>query len=87
MIKIEYSSYFVRKFKKLEPGAQEEIIEKIGLFQNTQNHIKLKVHKLGGAMKGQWAFSVTFRDRIVFHFNTDKKTAYLLDVGSHDIYE
>jgi len=87
MIEIEYSSYFVRKFKKLEPRAQDEGGERIELFCDIKNHARLEVHKLGGHMKGQWAFSVNFRDRIIFHWSADKQTAYLLDVGDHDIYK
>ena len=86
MIRIEYSSYFVRKFKKLDPALQDDVIEKIEKFKDSKNHRKLKVHKLGGKLKGQWAFSINFSDRIAFHFSLDKKTAYLLDVGDHSIY-
>lgn len=87
MIHIEYSSYFVRKFKKLELPLQSDILEKIELFRDTANHRRLEVHKLKGAFKGQWAFSVNYSDRIVFHFSSDKKTAYPLDVGDHGVYE
>ena len=87
MIRIEYSSYFVRKFKKLEPVFQSDVIEKIELFKDTKNHKRLEVHKLGGTMKGQSAFSINFSDRIAFYFNADKNVAYLLDVGDHSIYE
>jgi len=87
MIKVEYSSYFVRKFKKLEPHTQDEVVEKIDLFRNPRNHAQLKVHKLKGEMKGRWAFSINFRDRIVFHWSTDKQIAYMLDAGDHSIYE
>lgn len=87
MLDIEYSTRFVRKFKKLDPGLQDEVLEKIKQFRNQKNHRTLGVHKLTGDMKEQWAFSVNYHDRVVFYFGKNKKTAYLLDVGDHTIYE
>jgi len=86
VIEIEYTSYFVRKFKKLDARLQDDIVEKIELFRDSQNHAALKVHKLTGRTKEQWAFSVNYSDRVVFHWSKDKQTAYLLDVGDHSIY-
>jgi mRNA-degrading endonuclease YafQ of YafQ-DinJ toxin-antitoxin module len=87
MIRIEYSSYFVRKFNKMELTLQSDVIEKIEQFKEQKNHKRLEVHKLGGKMKGQWAFSINFSDRVAFYFSANKKVAYLLDVGDHSIYE
>jgi mRNA-degrading endonuclease YafQ of YafQ-DinJ toxin-antitoxin module len=87
MIAIEYSSDFVRKYKKLENAFKAEIRERLEEFRDSRNHPKLKVHKLKGSMKGLCAFSVNYNDRIVFEWSKDKKTAYMLDVGDHSIYE
>lgn len=87
MLEIQYSSDFVRKYKKLEKGLKEEIKERIEDFRDPKNHLKLKVHKLKGSMKGLFAFSVNYSDRIVFEFSKNKRIAYLLDVGDHSIYE
>lgn len=87
MVAIEYSSDFVRKYKKLAPGLKEEIRERLEEFRDTRNHQKLKVHKLQGAMRGLCAFSVNYSDRIVFEWSKEKKTAYMLDIGDHSIYE
>ena len=77
----------VAVFWQLELGMQDEIVEKLEIFRNPKNHAQLKVHRLGGTMKGQWAFSLNFRDRIIFHWSADRQTAYLFDIGDHSIYE
>ncbi|MDP3996156.1 MAG: type II toxin-antitoxin system RelE/ParE family toxin [bacterium] len=86
MIKIGYKPSFVRQFKRLESDLQEEIITKIELFKDRANHKILKVHKLKGALKDFHSFSVNYKFRIVFEFET-KNEAVLLSVGDHDIYK
>ena len=81
-----YAPSFVRQFKKLEANLQEEVLEKIELFKNAQNHKTLKVHGLKGRLKGRWSFSVNYRFRIVFSY-TSKSTAVLLAVGDHSVYD
>lgn len=87
MISLEYSSDFVRKYKKLEPAFKTEIKERLREFQDVRNHQRLRVHKLHGELKGLFAFSTNYHDRIVFEWNKPKTTAYILDVGDHSIYE
>ena len=73
----------------------KELFKKEGMEIADNEIPTLKLHTPGKPpfplmhVNTTWKFKemITFRDRIVFHFNTDKKTAYLLDVGSHDIYE
>ena len=45
-MKISYKTTFIRQYNKLDKGLQEEILEKIELFKDKNNHIILKVHKL-----------------------------------------
>jgi len=87
MLSIGYAASFVRRFKKLDTSLQQEIKERIEEFKDLSNHSALRVHKLSGRMRGKSAFSVNFCDRIIFEWSKDKKTAYLLDVGDHGIYE
>lgn len=87
MVSIEYASDFVRKYKKLEPALRSEVRERIDEFRDARNHRKLKVHKLGGPLKGLYAFSVNYADRIIFEWGKDRRTAYLLDVGDHSVYD
>lgn len=87
VLSVEYSSDFVRKFKKLSKPQQDEAYERIEEFRNAANHKRLRVHKLKGTFKERLSFSVNYSDRIVFRFSKDKRTAYLLDIGDHTIYE
>lgn len=80
---IEYSTRFIRTFRKIKPDLQEEIIEKVELLKNASNHKRLKVHKLTGKLKGIWSFSVNYRIRITFA--KPKKNILVLEtVGTHD---
>jgi addiction module RelE/StbE family toxin len=85
MLDIRYKPSFIRDFKKLPTGVQEEAFERIELFKNTENHKKLKVHKLKGRLKDFHSFSITYSHRIVFMY--EKKTVVVfLAVGDHDVY-
>lgn len=85
ILKIVYRPQFLRLYSKLENKLQEEVKEKIELLRNTDNHSKLKVHKLHGYLRGNYSFSINYRFRILFEYN-DKNTVALLVIGDHDIY-
>ncbi len=83
---IEYSSNFVKQFKKLTPQVQKQAIKAEKLFKKNPFSPKLKTHKLSGRLEGLWAFSINYRDRIVFEF-MDKGKILFHKIGSHDIYK
>jgi mRNA-degrading endonuclease YafQ of YafQ-DinJ toxin-antitoxin module len=83
MIIVQYAPTFVRMYKGLDSHLKEEVKEKIVLFQDTKNHIKLKAHKLKGSLGNTYAFSVNYKIRIVFEYE-NKNIVNLLYVGSHD---
>lgn len=85
MLDISYKPSFLRAFKLLEPGLQDEVLEKIESFKNIKNHRSLKVHKLHGRLKGCFSFSVNYKIRIVFQFET-KRGVSLLAIEDHDVY-
>jgi mRNA-degrading endonuclease YafQ of YafQ-DinJ toxin-antitoxin module len=87
MLEVEYSSDFIRKYKKLPKLLKEEVKERIEYFKDTANHQKLRVHALKSELQGFSAFSINYRDRIIFQFSKDKKVAYLLNIGDHSVYE
>ena len=87
MIRVGYANSFLRRFRKLDSAFQKEIRMRIEEFRSPRNHQKLAVHKLKGTMTGTFAFSVNYRDRVIFEWSRDKKIAYLLDIGDHSIYE
>ena len=82
---VSYKPSFIRQFRKLEPALQQEAVEKIELFRNPANHRGLGVHKLQGPLVGRWSFSVNFKYRIVFRYETKSEVA-LLAIGDHEIY-
>ena len=85
-MEIIYLSSFLRKFKALESDVQEEVLEKIELFKDKNNHKQLKVHKLHGPLSGRYSFSVNYKTRIVFSY-TSREEAALLAVGDHAVYD
>lgn len=70
-------------YKGLEPLLKEEIKQKILLFKNTKNPESQKVHKLQGHFKNCFSFSINYKIRIVFEYET-KTVVNLLYVGGHD---
>lgn len=87
MLTVGYAASFVRRYKKLDAASQREVKQRIEEFKDPANHQALKVHKLGGRLRGRSAFSVNFSDRIIFEWSKDKKTVYLFDIGDHSVYE
>ena len=84
-MKVSYAPNFVRQFKALDGALQQEILEKIHLFQDRKNHNVLRVHKLHGRLSGRYSFSVNYRFRIVFSY-LSRFEAVLLGIGDHTIY-
>ena len=85
-MEILYKATFVRQFNRLEKDLQDEIIEKIDLFKDKNNHISLKVHKLHGKFKECYSFYINYKIRVVFIWK-DEKSVILLAMGDHDIYK
>ena len=86
MILIYYKPTFIRQYKKLPIDLKEEVKDKIELFKNSDNHKKLKTHKLKGKLKGFCSFSVNYKYRIVFIYEKNNSVS-LLAVGDHAIYK
>lgn len=82
---VSYAPTFVRQFKTLEKNLQDEVIEKIELFRDRENHKSLKVHKLHARLAGRFGFWVNYKFRIVFIY-LSPDAVVLLAVGDHDIY-
>ena len=86
MIEISFTSTFERSLKKLSDNLYDEVVEKIYLFRDSRNHRQLKVHKLKGRLAGKYSFSVNYRYRIIFDWETPT-SALLHGVGDHTIYD
>ncbi len=86
-MEISYTSAFVRMLKSLPDDLIEEALEKIEQFRDPANHDRLKVHKLGGRLKGRYGFSINYRIRVVFGYTeSSPKEAVLHAIGDHDVY-
>ena len=85
MITVVYTPSFVREFNKLPKALQEEIKERIAIFEQDPRNPMLKTHKLRGKLRKYWSFSVNYRCRIVFEHDSKTRIA-LLSVGGHNVY-
>ncbi len=81
-MEIFYSPRFKRSFKKLPKHLQNLAWKKLLLFRESPFHPSLKTHKL--TIGDLWAFSVDFRNRVVFEF--EETSVQLVNVGDHSIY-
>jgi mRNA-degrading endonuclease YafQ of YafQ-DinJ toxin-antitoxin module len=86
MIEIYFTKSFLKQVKLFEKDLQEEILEKIELFKNRDNHKSLQVHKLHGYLKDNYSFYVNYRIRIVFTWKDKEEVIFML-VGDHDLYK
>jgi len=86
MVEILFKASFVKQVNKLEKDLLDEVFEKIELFRNPENHLALKVHKLHGKLKHTWSFSVNYKTRIVFIYESKKQVVFL-GIGDHDMYK
>jgi addiction module RelE/StbE family toxin len=82
---IEYTARFLKSLKKLEKDLQEEVYEKIDLFEENENHEMLKFHKLNGKLKDKYSFSINYKYRVILYKN--KNVFTFLDIGDHDLYK
>ena len=74
--------------KKLPKNLIDEVLEKIELFRDPENHEVLKVHKLSSRLKDRYSFSVNYKIRIIFTYLPIKpQEVLLLAVGDHDVYD
>jgi mRNA-degrading endonuclease YafQ of YafQ-DinJ toxin-antitoxin module len=85
-MKIEYSSKFVRNFKKLPLEIQTKAIQQERVFKSDIFSLGLKTHKLKGNLKDCFSFSVDYSNRIVFIINENDCVVFL-DIGDHSIYK
>jgi mRNA-degrading endonuclease YafQ of YafQ-DinJ toxin-antitoxin module len=86
MLTISFKATFVKQMNKLEKALAEEVFEKIDLFKDVKNHKLLKVHKLHGKLSNCFSFSVNYKTRIVFEYETKNEVVFLM-IGDHDLYK
>ena len=86
MIKIVYAPIFVKKLNKLHKNIQDEVLDKVELFKNKDNHSVLKVHKLHGKFRNSFSFYINYKIRIIFEWGNDSEVNFL-SIGDHDLYK
>lgn len=84
-MQVSFKPSFIKHMNKLEPSLVDEVFSKIDILKNSNDHTSLKIHKLHGKLKNKWSFSVNYKIRIVFEYES-KKEIILLDIGDHDVY-
>jgi mRNA-degrading endonuclease YafQ of YafQ-DinJ toxin-antitoxin module len=88
MVRILYTKAFLSQFKKLPESIKQDTRIAIEKFRKDPKDKSLKGHKLGGVLKGSFAFSVNYKTRIVFEEDRkEKNTMNFLKIGDHDVYK
>lgn len=83
---IDYSPEFRRLFKRLPKEIKLIAIQREKIFRDNMHEPSLKTHKLGGKLKGKFAFSISYSFRIIFSVERDDTIRFHL-IGTHDIYK
>lgn len=86
MYEILIKPSFIKQLKRLENDVMELALKRIDLLKNKNNHTAIKVHKLHGRFAGWCSFSVDYKIRIIFRFESNSKIV-LLAIDDHDIYK
>lgn len=86
MYQISFKPSFIKEIKSLDEGSRQEVLKKIELLKHKSNHQALKVHKLHGKLSSYLSFSINYRIRVVFQFESKNEIA-LLEIGDHNIYK
>jgi len=89
MITIIYSPKFLKKLKKIskrDSRLAEEVLDKVAMFKNKDNHTALKVHANKGKLKGYQSFSVNYKIRIIFRYLKTGEV-FFITIGDHDAYD
>ncbi|EFK96132.1 Plasmid stabilization system [sediment metagenome] len=86
MSHINYSSKFLKNFKKLDNNLKKKAVAKIKVFENNPRNASLRTHKLSGQLDELFSFSVDYSYRIIFVFEVNGEVT-LIDIGTHSIYQ
>jgi len=78
----KFKKVYKKKLKRY-PEIKRQLSSALRLFIKDPFHPILKTHKLGGPLKGNFAFSLGYDLRVVFKF-LDKEEVLLETIGTHD---
>ncbi|HEX7456595.1 MAG TPA: type II toxin-antitoxin system mRNA interferase toxin, RelE/StbE family [Candidatus Nanoarchaeia archaeon] len=84
-MEIFYSTKFAKEYKKLPDNIKDIAEEKEEIFRSDPFDSRLRTHKLKGELADFYSFSVSYRWRIVFHFENSNKVVFD-NIGTHEVY-
>lgn len=84
--RVDTSARFEKEFSRLPQNIRKLAHKKDALFRADAFHPLLKTHKLSGALKDDWAYSVNQQYRVHFYFADDHTVVYI-SIGTHEIYK
>lgn len=84
-MKIFHHSRFEKAYRRLPIEVKLKAEKKESIFRTDPFDARLDPHKLHGKLKSKWSFSIDYRYRILFEFDSDKNVTFL-DIGDHAIY-
>jgi mRNA-degrading endonuclease RelE of RelBE toxin-antitoxin system len=83
MLVVNYSSKFIKSYKKLPNNIQEDFDKKIIIFMTNPKDHSLNTHKLKGKLKSCLSFYLYDGYRVLFEYEVDN-SVNLLDIGPLD---
>jgi len=87
MYDLEWTPAFIKaakRFAKQHPELKQKTAIVLAALEQDPFHPSLKMHGLGGNMKGLHAVRITYSYRIVLILKVSDQIITLLDIGDHD---
>ena len=84
-MKIYYTLAYEKQYQTLPHRIKRKAEDREKLFRQNPFTPTLRTHKLKGRLDGYWAYSITYKYRVIFRF-ADDDIVYFVDTGTHDIY-
>ena len=81
-----YTPHFRRIYEKLNKTVKDLVKNKENLFRHNPFDPRLRTHKLHGGVGNLWSFSVGYKYRIIFEFDS-RELVYFHEVGDHSVYD
>lgn len=72
----------LKKYKRFDYGLMVEVKKQLELFEKSESHPSLRVHKLHGELEGYWSMSVNKSIRIIYYI--ENGMAYFINIGTHN---
>jgi len=87
MYDLEWTPAFIKaakRFAKQHPELKQKTAIVLAALEQDPFQPSLKLHRLGGKLKGLHAVSITYSYRITLTLKISEHVITLLDIGNHD---